>query len=392
MIIGIDGNEANVQHQVGVSVYTTNLLRYFQQQADADTQFRIYLREEPKAFLPQETDYFKYRVIRGRFLWSQIFLPFHLNTKKEIDVFFTPAHYAPRYCPVPLVVTIHDLSYFYYPDEFLKKDLYKLQNWTKYSVEQSKKIIAVSKTTKKDIMKFYNIPDEKIEVVYNGFEKNVKKNDELRMTNDEKETKELSNETINQSNNILANYKLHTTHYILYVGTLQPRKNISLLIQAFAKFKTEYPEYKLVLTGRKGWLYDKIFKEVQDKQLQDAIIFTGYLSDEEVATLYQNAFCFVLPSLYEGFGIPILEAMSYDCPVITSHSSSLPEVGGDACLYFDAKDPHDLYNDLKLLIQDKNIKQELIQKGRERIKQFSWKTCAEQTLQILRDTVTHEVK
>jgi len=198
MVIGIDGNEANVEQQVGVSVYTTNLLRRFQLQATATLQFRVYLRHKPNSFLPKETEYFQYRVISGPALWSQVFLPLHLNTHREIDVFFSPAHYAPRFCPVPFVVTIHDLSYFYYPQEFLKKDLYKLKNWTLYSITQAQKVIAVSKTTKKDIMNLYHEPEEKIEVVYNGFEKHVQ-----------------HAETTNNS--------LPTTNYFLYVGTLQPR-------------------------------------------------------------------------------------------------------------------------------------------------------------------------
>ena len=150
-----------------------NLLRFFHEWGDEKTQFRIYLKEEPLPELPQENEFFQYRVINGKFLWSRFFLPLHLNTKKEIDVFFAPAHYAPPFCPVPLVVTIHDLAFFYFPNEFLKKDLYKLQNWTKSAVTSAKKVISVSKWTKKDLMKFYELPEKKIEVVYNGFEKNI---------------------------------------------------------------------------------------------------------------------------------------------------------------------------------------------------------------------------
>ncbi len=364
MIIGIDGNEANVEHQVGVSVYTKNLLDFFQKKSTKEIQFRVYLREEAHLSMPSETEFFKYVVVKGKFMWSQIYLPLHLNLKKEIDIFFAPAHYSPRFCPVPLVVTIHDLAYLYFPQEFLKKDLYKLENWTKYSVTKAKHIIAVSKSTKKDLMKEYNLPEEKIQVIYNGFEK---------------ETSNLQPHTLN----ILQTHELEKEKYVLYVGTIQPRKNIRFLIQAFKKFHDKSPEYKLVLTGKKGWLYEQIYEEVDKQNLQDSVIFTGYIPDEDVIELYKNAFCFVFPSLYEGFGIPLLEAMSYNCPVISSFAASLAEVGGDACMYFDPKTDRDLIDDLLSLKDNPKLRNELIEKGQERIKNFSWQKCAEETLEAI---------
>lgn len=171
MKIGVDGNEANVEKRVGVSVYALNIIKYFYKVANNDKQFIIYLKDSPLPDLPKENKYFKYRVISGKFLWSQIFLPLHLYLNREIDIYFSPAHYLPRFCPVPQVVTIHDLAYLYYPEDFTKKDLWQLINWTKFSVNKAVKIIAVSKTTKKDIIKNYGVNEDKISVVYNGFEK-----------------------------------------------------------------------------------------------------------------------------------------------------------------------------------------------------------------------------
>ncbi len=360
MIIGVDGNEANVERRVGVSVYALNLLKYFKKKANRETQFRVYLRYPPKD-LPEETAYFKYEVVPGRFLWSQIFLPIRLFRQKNIDVFFSPAHYLPRFSPVPTVVTIHDLSYLYFPGDFLKKDLFQLKNWTEYSLKQAKKIIAVSKTTKKDIVKSYQVKDEKIEVIYNGYEKNIKYQ--------------------------IPNIKLeHTDHpYILYVGTLQPRKNISGLINAFDKFKKLYPEFKLTIAGKKGWLYDKIFDQVTDLGLEGDVYFADFVTDNQLMFLYKNAFCFVMPSFYEGFGIPILEAMSFECPVIASFSSSLPEIGADAALYFDPNNPYDLVEKIKLLKDDPTLRSDLIAKGKKRIKEFSWDKCAKQTLEVIKE-------
>lgn len=226
MIIGIDGNEANVSEKVGVSAYSLKLLIYFQSHSNKSQEFIVFLKHKPNPDLPEPTANFRYEIVPGNFLWSQTFLPLELYKKKalgqKIDIFFSPAHYAPRFCPIPSVVTVHDLSYFYYPDEFLKKDLHQLKNWTRYSVENAKKVIAVSNTTKKDLIKFYNLKDEKIEVIYNGYEKN-------------------SNISKIKPKKSTGNLKLKTKNYILFVGTLQPRKNLVALIDAFQIFKKQNP-------------------------------------------------------------------------------------------------------------------------------------------------------
>ena len=133
------------------------------------------------------------------------------------------------------------------------------------------------------------------------------------------------------------------------MGTLQPRKNLITLIESFSLFKKQNPEFKLVICGKKGWLYEHIFQRVKELKLDKEVKFVGFIKDEDLANLYTNAFCFVLPSLYEGFGLPLLEAMSFDCPVISSFTSSLPEVGGDACLYFDPRNSSELAEKLPAL-------------------------------------------
>ncbi len=360
MIIGVDGNEANVKKRVGVSFYTYNLLWHFQKQADANTQFKVFLKNQPLPDMPEKNKYFSYDVVPGRFLWSQIFLPFHLYQKKGIDVFFSPAHYGPRFLNVPLVVTIHDLSYIFYPNEFLKKDLYQLTHWTKYTVSKATKIIAVSNSTKKDLIRVYGLPENKIAVIYNGFEKYTRvKPSKFKIKENKKP-------------------------YLLYVGTLQPRKNVGVLLQAFYKFNQIYPEFELVIAGKKGWMYEKIFEQIADLGLEDKVYFTDYISDFQLAYLYENAFCLVMPSLYEGFGLPILEAMSFNLPVLSSFSSSLPEIGGEACFYFDPNDVNELVEKLIKLKNNPSLRKELIKKGKERIKHFSWKTCATQTLSVIK--------
>jgi glycosyltransferase involved in cell wall biosynthesis len=355
MIIGIDGNEANVEKKVGVSVYTQKLLEYFSSVANQDTQFIVYLQNIKREELPEENKFYKYKIVKGPFLWSQLFLPIELFFNKKINVFFSPAHYSPRYCPVPLVTTIHDLSYYYYADEFLKKDLYKLTNWTKDSVQKSTKIIAVSKNTKKDILKHFDIEENKIEVVYNGYEKK-------------------------HLHQVIPEFE----NYILYVGTIQPRKNLTRLIEAFILIKDKYPDLKLLLAGKRGWLYSRIFQKIVNNDLEKRIIHLDYVSDSELVGLYKHAKMLVLPSLYEGFGIPVLGAMSYGCPVAASYSSSLPEIGGDAALYFDPENVPEIAQKIEELLNNKKLIKELVEKGLNRVKLFSWEKCGRETLEVIR--------
>jgi len=367
MTIGVDGNEANVEKKVGVSVYAFELLHYFKSQANETTKFVIYLRFAPRTDLPKSDEYFTYQVVNGSLLWSQIFLPLSLHLNKRPDVFFAPAHYAPRFCPCPTVVTIHDLSYFYYPQEFLKEDLHKLKNWTKYSLNNATHVIGVSNNTKDDIEKFYSISKDKVTVIYNGF-------------NEKKKSKATHNEI--RATNI---EEIISNNYFLYVGTIQPRKNIEKLIEAFDEFIKEKPDYKLVIVGKKGWLYEKIFAKVTELQLEKHIIFTGYLLDSDLGTLYQHAQSFVLPSLYEGFGIPLLEAMSFGCPIISSNTASLPEIGGDACLYFNPNDTMDMRDKINTIVSDTDLRKELIERGKQRVKKFSWDKCGSETLDVLKN-------
>lgn len=353
--IGVDGNDANVKDKVGVSVYAYELLKEFQKRAQDQLRFVVYLKRPPNHDLPNENRFFIYQVVPGSFLWSQIFLPFNLFLKRRVDLFFSPAHYAPRFSPIPTVVTIHDLSFFYFPDDFLKQDLFKLKLWTSYSVKNAKRVIAVSKNTKNDILRNYHLDEKKVKVIYNGFNSHPYKPKSLPIAKP----------------------------FILYVGTLQPRKNIQTLISAFAFVRKSLPDLKVVISGKKGWLYEKIFASVLKEGLESEVVFTGYVESSELVWLYKNAMCFVLPSLYEGFGIPLLEAMNNGCPVISSNTSSLPEIGRDACLYFNPQNEHELSDKIIKMAKNTTLRKMLIEKGYRRSLMFSWKECAKQTLELL---------
>lgn len=333
------------------------MLSFFQKNSNQSQQFIVYLRKTPLIDLPKETAFFRYQVVKPDFIWSQMSLPIHLFTNTKPNVFFSPAHYAPRVSPVPTVVTIHDLSYKFFPNEFLSGDLYKLNKWTEYSVKKASRVICVSNHTKTDLLKFYPEATNKTSVVLNGF----------------RSPKKLQ----------VAGYKLQSSHpYILFVGTIQPRKNITTLIEAFEKFVETRPNYKLKIVGKKGWLYTETLNRIESSPVSKQIEYLGFVKDNVLETLYKNAYATVLPSLYEGFGLPVLEAMSHGSPVIASNTSSLPEVGGEAVLYCNPDDPKTITEAFEEL-QDTKLRASLLLKAKKQLKKFSWDNCAEETLTVI---------
>lgn len=358
MRIGIDGNEANVKNRVGSGTYAFELLKQFAK--NRQHNFTVYLKEKPLADLPKETENFEYLVFGPKKLWTQFALPIKLTFGPKIDVFFSTAHYGPRFTRIPYVVTIHDLSYLHFPQMFKKDDLLQLTTWSKYSIQGSTHIIAPSKMTKEDIVKNYKVPSSKITVTYEGYDKSrFKPQPEARI------------------NLVKKKYKIGGD-YIIFVGTLQPRKNVERLIEAYSRLKQNI---KLVIAGKKGWLYESIFSKVKELNLGDNVIFTGYVFDDELPALIAGAKAYILPSLWEGFGIPVIEAQACGVPVVVSSTSSLPEIVGESGLLVDPESVDSIASGIKKALDETRIN--LVQKGFENVKQFSWETCAKETVKVL---------
>jgi len=343
------------------------------------------LKEKPLQDLPEETKGWRYRVFGPKKFWTQFALPLNLYLKRpRPDVFFTPTHYAPRFCPAPSVISIMDLSFFKFPEMFKKKDLVQLKSWTAYSVKNATKILTISQASKNDIIRYYKVPEEKVVVTYPGLGQKLATTETWKIMENTKKIKK--------------KYGIEGD-YILYVGTLQPRKNLSRLIEAFGKLKTQNlpagrqgSKLKLVIAGKKGWLYEDIFQKVKDLDLEKYVIFTGFVPDKDLPALYQGAKCFVLVSLYEGFGIPVLEAMSLGCPVVISNVSSLPEVGGKAAIYVDPYSVKDIARGIKEALELNDAdRQNLVKKGLEQVKKFSWEKCAKETLRVLEEAARRNV-
>jgi len=374
MRIGINGYEAVVPrfgfdkktglpNRVGSGEFCYQLLLSLSKE-DIINNYSVFLPVDPSTDMPKKTEKWDYVVFKSKKLWTLLGLSKKLaGYKNKIDVFFSPTHYLPLRSSIPSVISILDVSYLYFPNLFKKKDLYQLKLWGRYSINKAKKIITISNSSRNDIIKAYRVNEAKVKVVYPGIKQvsNIKFMDK----------KELANKFDIKSD------------YILFVGTLQPRKNVPRLIEAFSKLSKN--DLQLVIIGKKGWQFDEILNAPKKFRVEESVKFLDSVSDAELLSFYKNAICFVLPSLYEGFGLPVLEAMQQGCPVITSNVSSLPEAGGDAALYVDPYNVEDITKKMENLIKDNKLREELIKKGFEQVKKFSWEKTAKETLKVLED-------
>lgn len=366
MTIGIDGNEANVAVKVGIGEYAYEIISEFSKMQLPEVRFEIYLKDAPRSEMPKESPSWQYKVIGPRKLWTQIGLPFHLFADlKKPDIFFSPSHYAPRYAPMPTTISIMDVSYIYFPELFHKNDLFQLTHWTKYSAKNAKKVFTISNYSKNAIIKVYKKKADDVIVTYPGIRQ-------------EKETKTMTKAELLKKYDISSNY-------VLFVGTLQPRKNIARLIEAMSiVLKTsKEKELQLVVVGKKGWLYEEILAAPEKFGIKDSVNFLDFVPTEDLPSLYEHALCYVLPSLYEGFGLPVLEAMKYGCPVITSNVSSLPEAGGDAAEYINPENVQDIAEKIEKVVDSEKLRKEMREKGYKHIKRFSWEKAAKETLDVL---------
>jgi len=365
MIIGIDGNEANIKNRVGVGQYAFNLLKNLYL-IDKKNQYIIYLKNPPLSDFPKATKNWRYKVFGPQKLWTKIALPLNLYTQPEkLDLFYSPSHYSPSLAPCPTIPTIHDLGYLQFQSQFTKKDLYQLINWTKQSIKKAAHIITVSNFSKTELEKIYNINPKKITIAYNGVDEALKINPK-------------------DQQKILSSYNLISKSYYLYLGTLKPNKNIPFLIKSYAQYlKLTNSKNKLVIAGKKGWLFDEIFSTVKQEGVESNIVFTDFIDDIQKTTLYQNALALIMPSTYEGFGIPVIEAMKLNTPVISSNITPLKEVIENNGFYFDPINQKELVDQL---IKFENTNQSEIKKiinsAKTRADFFSWTNTAKSVLSV----------
>lgn len=371
MKIAIQAADLDNKRIDGTRVYLLNVLKYLGKLSLED-EFIIYHKNN---FNPELTppSFKNYRVRKLKFfrLWTQTRFAYNI-WKDNVDILWMPMHNIPliRKKSLKTVVTVHDLAFKQFPNTFPKKDLFQLNLLTDLAINRADKIIAVSKSTKNDILKFYpNIKEENVAVIYHGFDRELYQ----KKFYSEIEAK------------VLKTYNLKSKKYLLYVGAIQPRKNLITLIRAFEIFKKENKNnIKLVLAGGKAWSWKETIEAIENSSVRDSIILTGRISFDDLSILQQNALVFVFPTLYEGFGIPVLEAFAANVPVISAKNSSLEEVGGEAVEYFESTNVEELSKKIFKVANNLNLQKEMIERGKKQLDKFSWEKCARETLEFIK--------
>lgn len=369
MRIGID---CRLYNQAGVGRYIRNLI-FELQNIDEGNQYYLFLRKEDFNYLAFKKNFHK---VLANFNWygfeEQFKLPDVLLAYK-LDLVHFPLFNIPIFYPKKFVVTIHDTIHKHFK---MKRatTLNLLSYWIKQAaynfafqnaISRSSKILTPSNFVKDQLIRMDGVDKSKILVTYEGVDSNI-----IKLA------KNLSNKKIN---NTLKKFNIKQP-YLFYVGNAHPHKNVEGLIKAFLILRKKYQYLSLILSGPNHFFWERLQKEFPNKD----IIYTGYVTDEELVAFCKNAQAFVQPSFEEGFGIPVLEAMACGTPVVSSNAASLPEVGGETVVYFDPKDQDDMVEKISLVLNDNKLRKKLIDEGKKRFRQFSWERLAKQTLEVYR--------
>ncbi len=368
MIIGFDINEANIGQRVGVNQVAYAIFKALAAVLPEGDKIIALSKERPLPDLPPQSDKLVYEIFGPKKLWVLTGLTRRLwFNQPKIDVLFSPSHYTPLLSRVPSVIYLMDLSYERFGTEFFTSyDINQLKRWTPLSIRKAKHVLTISEFSKSEIVRLYHTNPDKITVVYPGFDRDTY-HSKIPMT---------------KQHQVRKKYSL-AGKYLLYVGTLQPRKNLNRLVEAFAKLKNK--QIKLVIGGKKGWLYDQIFEQVRSLKLENRVLFLGFVPNEDLPGLIKGAVAYVLPSLYEGFGMPPVEAQAVGVPVVVSRLSSLPEVIGASGIYIEDPNSVDSIKEAleKVLTLTKNEREAIIEVGKENTKRFDWDLSAAKLLSIL---------
>jgi glycosyltransferase involved in cell wall biosynthesis len=297
-----------------------------------------------------------------RILWEQLALPLAL-ARMRLDLLHSPAYVVPLVGKVPAVVTFHDLSFFVMPSAFNRQNRLYLQAMARQSARHAARFIAVSQATRRDLVRILGVREDQVDVVYNGVDDTFQPiADEARL------------------DGFRAQYDL-PRRFILYLGTLEPRKNVAALVRAYAVARQRGVTEPLILAGGRGWGDLALGQLIAELDLQDVVRMVGFVEMSDQALWYNAATLFVYPSLYEGFGFPVLEAMACGTPVLASDRSSLPEVVGDAGLVVDPMNPDSLAESMVTLLGDDDLRVRFRALGLERARTFRWDAAARQTVE-----------
>jgi glycosyltransferase involved in cell wall biosynthesis len=367
MKIAIDGRALTVL-KTGGGGYTYHLLKKLRER-DEDNHY-ILCAHKPIRFA---SDAANLDVRINRFplgiLWQQIGLP-HILMKERVDLFHSPLFTIPFCLPCPAVITIFDLTPLLFPQFHHWKVRLSLKHTMGLSARRAGKVIAISESTRRDILRYLSVDESKVVVIYPGVSSSFHPGDSAGSE---------------QTRRKYAG----GAKYILHVGTLEPRKNLGFLIDVYdlLRKRESFRNLHLVLAGGKGWGYENLFRKVAELGIEDKVHFAGYVGSDELPRLYRAAEALVFPSLYEGFGLPVLEAMASGLPVVVSSNSSLPEIVGDAGRLIKGWNAEEWAGVIHGVIIDGQLRERAISKGIVQAQKFSWEKCADEVLKVYAEAV-----
>ena len=393
MIIGIDASRANKADKTGTEWYAFFVINELKKLCTSDHNFILYSAEPLTGELSKLPKNFSNRVLKWKagFFWTQIRLSIEMVIRPP-DVLFVPAHTIPIYCPKKTYTTLHDAGFESFPELYGNKYIGPKNSAMKYifnifirlitlgkfgnseldyhrwsarlAIKKAFKIFTVSNFSKNEIQKFYKIKAEKISVIYNGYN---------TIYTQQKNPEEVQN--------VLLKHNI-STPYVFFIGRLEIKKNIFRLVESFLNLKNEskFDNLKLVLSGKPGFGYEQTSRLIASSSHKSDIITTGWLNENELSLIMSSCSCFLFPSLYEGFGIPIIEAMASRVPVITSSIGSMAEISNQAAILVNPLNTEEITEAIKLIMSNAEKRKKLIKNGLELIKKYSWKLTASQIL------------
>jgi len=367
MIIGIDASRALVARRTGAERYSLELINALLA-LNPDHAIRLYVPRQPPVGLFR--DHAEIVILPGRRLWTHSKLGPH-TWRHPPDVLFVPSHVLPLIGPKRMVVTVHDLGYEYVPDAHPANERRYLRWSTKRHARIATRIIADSHATKQDLIDLYGADPGRIRVVHLAPDPELKPvRDPIKLSL------------------TLAQFGIPGyAKFLLHVGAMRPRKNLDRLIEAFAIVRQRRPEQRLhlMLAGSLASEGYKLREKAKAMGLLEFIRFPGFILPHQIAAIYSAAAAYVLPSLFEGFGLPALEAQACETPLVCSRGSSLPEIAGEGAVYFDPLSVEEMADAIERVLVDQDLRAELIAKGRENLKRFSWEKSARETLAVLEE-------
>jgi glycosyltransferase involved in cell wall biosynthesis len=375
--IGVDARV--IPRYPGLGRYCWNIL-WELGKIDRENEYIIFAVDESLASLEQ---YPNFRVVFVEFpvlSMSTLFRLAPLVKKEKIDLFFAPFQITPPWLSCPLVVTVHDMMDLLYPDAFSYHPFplrHAMKAYFRFNVPRSvgnaSMILTVSCSTKKDIVDYFKLPDDKIRVIYNGVESNFKPVDDDNLRHRVKNKYQLPDK------------------FILYLGSIKPYKNLAGTLESFLKFQQKWPEsnqVKLVIAGLKHFSLPSVQNLLEKAAVKNKILRIGAVEESDLPVVYNLAELFLFPSIWEGFGFPPLEAMACGTPVIASDRSSLPEVVGEAGILVDPENTDQIADEIHRVLTDESLRKQMIQKGIQQASKFKWDVAAEETLAALKDVAT----